>query len=616
MNHKRSPRGIALVIVLLISVILMMMLVSLYISMRGETFFSQQARDQVTALYVAEAGVADAAEALGLNPGWTGVNNKVVTALSNGAPVGKYSIRFHSGPGPYLQNESVSNFGNTAAPADSFRGPATVPANSALVVVEAQVGMTKRTVEVIIKRGISVSPGLALYGSDKLELRGNVSVSGVNSLTDCTAVNTLTHSDMAGGTAANMAVSWTPGTAPSKANFLGRVSTVSANASIHPNLLFELSGANITEDAHGGEPQQSSPDINVLSEIATHSGSAPFNNNHSTSQSLSDGAYYVNGDLDIQGDLSLNNATVYVNGNVNIHGGINGNGSVYVANTTKLRGDSRILGGGSGTSVLSHGSIELTGFDGAEFLESKSLTDTALATLWNDLKVTNHKLNILVQRQSSGPIQIANDEDGVAQICGELGSGFGAGNGRIRDLKAEVAKYSGPTAAFVAQKLDATARAFDYADVSSAHPVVGGYNLTVANAVLLPDHPGLIYCCAYGNGHMANMTTPDNQPMDAVGISIGQNLVRTLDLNKIGHSTFQGLLYSHGAIYASHEVDIIGAIVAKGDSKVPGLTINGTVYPPGSIFIDDGCTVIYTEQEAHGFPTASSTGHVTLWLAR
>lgn len=57
-------RGIALIIVLLMTSLLLMMVMALYLSSRGGLFASMTQQRNLSALYVAEAGLADAMDAL------------------------------------------------------------------------------------------------------------------------------------------------------------------------------------------------------------------------------------------------------------------------------------------------------------------------------------------------------------------------------------------------------------------------------------------------------------------------------------------------------------------------------------------------------------------------
>lgn len=56
-QNLAKPRGFALVTVLLFCSILMMMVLALFLSVRGELFVSQAYRNQTSALYLAETGL-------------------------------------------------------------------------------------------------------------------------------------------------------------------------------------------------------------------------------------------------------------------------------------------------------------------------------------------------------------------------------------------------------------------------------------------------------------------------------------------------------------------------------------------------------------------------------
>jgi hypothetical protein len=634
MNLKSSRRAIALVIVLWTSVILMMLVVSLYVSLRGETFFSQQSRDQVSALYVAEAGVAEACEFLGADPLWPGVTNKQVVGLDAAhMVVGKYSVRFHSGAGAYLPDESANNLNNALAAGPSYRGPSSVPANCALLVVEAQVGLVHRTVEVLVTKGISTPDGLALYGSDSIQLRGEVAVKGIVSLTNATSVSTVTHSDKTDGdsSVANRSVDWQQIYGTDKAVFGGNITTASPLTSVGPQLssVWASMGGPITQTG-----SKSAPDINILGSIADKSGAPIFANNHSTSQTLGPGDHYVAGDLVINGDLILDKANLYVNGNVTVQGAISGGGSVYVAGKTQFRGDSEVLGGGSGTSVLSHDSIELVGFDGTQFLNDLAAANpgSVLNGHWTSIKSDLAKIAMVVnpvptaipaefvQSASEAQAMGAASELGHSNIGAQYPdypAGAGLGLDLLRHTAADLTAYPGATSAFLQKKLIRSAELFDYIqtdDITNIDTANSPGNILL-NAIVGQKKTGLLAAAVHGNAALAGLDvngTRGDLAVTALASQVGQ----TLDLAKIGKSSFQGLLYTHGAIYAGHEVDVLGTVVAKGLPGIPDLVTNGKTLKPGTVFADNGCQITYLQEEAKAFPTGSGVARVVLWCSR
>lgn len=640
MKPSKDRRAIALVIVLWTSVILMMLVVSLYVSLRGETFFSQHSRDQVSALYVAEAGVAEACEILGSNPTWTGVTNKAVVGLDSAhTTVGKYSVHFHSGPGPYLPNESSNNLNNALAAGPSYRGPSSVPANSALLVVEAQVGLVHRTVEVLVSRGVAVPDGLALFGSESIQLRGNVAIKGVTSLTNATTVDTVTHSNKGDGDASNLSLSWEKNYGTEQAVFGGNVTTASALTSVSASLTSGF-GASISGGPVTQTSAKSAPDLDILGTIAAKSSATPFSNSHATSQTLTVGDYHVTGDLVINGDLVLDKANLYVDGNVTVNGGITGGGSIYVAGKTQFKGESQILGGTTGTSVLSHDSIELIGFDGNTFLDNTATfpLGSPVQTRWQAVKDAlvglDSKISVNLSSTPGNPAELVpgtgNQRAAMSNVSilgkslvgaqpADYPANGGNGDDALRRLALDLSAHPGPTSAFLQKKLNAAAPLFDLirTDDGSNSSTAGSAGNILLGALTGPTKQGLFAAAIYGNGAAATPALPLS-PLkgDQVAASIAGELGATLDISKIGNSSFQGLLYTHGAIYAGHEVDVLGTVVAKGRPGIPDLVTNGKTLKAGSVFADNGCQITYVQEEAKAFPTGSGAAHVVLWCSR
>ncbi|MCA9796866.1 MAG: hypothetical protein KC910_33885, partial [Candidatus Eremiobacteraeota bacterium] len=135
--------------------VLTTMVGALFLAVRGELFLSQHHRDEVAALYLAQAGIIDAVTELENDPDWVAGFNKKSLAGS----VGTYTLTFNTGGAPFTELESVNN--SDGSKPDNYQGANKVPAGCASLVVTANVGMASRTVEAIVR--VNNGDYMALY---------------------------------------------------------------------------------------------------------------------------------------------------------------------------------------------------------------------------------------------------------------------------------------------------------------------------------------------------------------------------------------------------------------------------------------------------------------------
>ena len=128
---------------------LLTLVAALLLSLQGDKFSVLQFNHSTEALYVAEAGVADASLQMARDNSW-GPTVPLEVTLPEG---GKYTIVFDD-DGIIEPFESVNNLASRN-PADGPRGPGTVPAGAADVVVKVEARGRTELYEVMISRGIS-----------------------------------------------------------------------------------------------------------------------------------------------------------------------------------------------------------------------------------------------------------------------------------------------------------------------------------------------------------------------------------------------------------------------------------------------------------------------------
>jgi hypothetical protein len=96
------------------------------------------------------------------------------------------------------------------------------------------------------------------------------------------------------------------------------------------------------------------------------------------------------------------------------------------------------------------------------------------------------------------------------------------------------------------------------------------------------------------------------------------NLVKEVDYDKIGYSTFQGLIYTNGAFYSGNEINVIGAVIVNSDGTQPPIDIGGVTLEPGDLFLDKGTNVTFVEELFDDSGNSGTTGPpaVVLWMGR
>ena len=178
------------------------------------------------------------------------------------------------------------------------------------------------------------------------------------------------------------------------------------------------------------------------------------------------------------------------------------------------------------------------------------------------------------------------------------------------------AQPPGPTRDFLINKLDQIALTFEGC---MDNPLVAGLPNDSTSRQIIID---------------AWNSNPDNQRLGFVGIfdsvidngdngAMAQliNITNQIDYDKVGSSYFQGLVYTNGFVHARNEVNIIGALMADGDTSLPTAIINGQTTRPGDLILEDGVKVTFVEEffdgQGSGISIASSgTLGVETWLGR
>ena len=399
--------------------ILAMMVGALIATTSGQNNISQGYGQRISALYVAEAGVADAISQLNTDPSWAPAT--YVQGMENG--LGRYTIEFATGSSP-LTHESVNNLAGAAA-VNGPRGDLTVPPGTAEMVVTANVRGITRQLGVLLTRGVGVNATLPLIVSGKIYLKDGVTVSGITSLTDDTPVESGIHSNSIED-AADI-ILW-ESAAEDQATITGTVSTSSTNSSAINMTGGAGSYSSAGETLAAGT--QAFPSVDVVTEVDSNVGAAtPIVPITGIPTVVSGGNHSYAGGT-IHGDVILDNATLYITDDVIINGSITGNGSIYVKGDTTFQGDTKILAvDDQNIAVHSSGNVTLKGFDGNEFLENVAAGDAAFRAYYDDTQLALGDLQALIQDPYSawGWNETGNDDvERARRTLGQVGASGGS----------------------------------------------------------------------------------------------------------------------------------------------------------------------------------------------
>jgi hypothetical protein len=535
-------RGFVLITVFLLTSLMLLMVLSLLGLARRDTFGTKTQLDRVAARLVAEAGLAHAIQELTADPEWTAGFLGQPSAFQRG----EYSLRFPAAGQTPTPEHSLNNL-LSDNPLEA--AGLVVPPRSAYLVVTGQVSDRRETVKAMLTRDVSLGSAAALSASGRIDLRGRVSVEGLSSI-EGEPLEADVHSNLK--SADDNTVTWAPLDSGDRVKVSGKVSSSDADSDTidfgSDASLFDVTGGFETDAL----PLSPSP-LDVAALVAANSG-APAPGLGGGSGTVAGGVWHHQGDLVINGDLDLESgAELYVSGSLTVNGAIRGQGSVYVANDTTFQGDA-FVDGSNRVALLGGGDVNLMGFDGEEYLrglgpaasEHLDNINTTIATM-TDL-IDNHSpsaimgnvgpLDRLKHQISGRPTDESYDPSMPNNQLGRL-------------MEIVEAQPEGPTRTFVLAQMK------EYYDLFYWEPgqdKEAGANAFMENPSVFQDF-ALEAVFDMGAGYYSD-------PAAALGKV--RYVVSNLGYDRLGHSFFQGLVYSNGNIRAQQGVSVIGALVADG----------------------------------------------------
>lgn len=581
---NKSVRGFALISTLLFLGILFMMSLSIVVMSRHRVFSGLTQHHKSQALYLAEAGLALSQVALEADLKWPGEPNGKV----DGIP-GTYEVHFGTD-----RNGSVNNIGKDTA-ADSYRGTDTVPKNTALLIVTANVSGQTYTLEALVDgKGSTGYMTDAILASGRIRAKGDLKVDGIAALNDAKEVDGSMQSNDKGG---SDTVVWEGG---GSADITGNVGTGGALSGIN------MPGANIKAGLEANAPANI-PHTDIEKEVMDNSAH-PSPVIVPLGTSTINGGKYSAKDLDVQGDLVLSDgATLYIDGSLKVNGSIRGKGTIYVTGETVFRGDSQVTTNPDfSVALYSKGDVSLRGFDGTAFLSSLGATA--------ELQIAETALALLGKEIGSIKSNASNEFWTALEALGEHNgnSPFGPNTGNsLGKLASKVATLpDSETQAFMFDRLTHLEEMFTSPDRF--------VNTSIENAETKAK-------LGFEAGETRGIIDAFANTGSVEDKNSAINAVRQSSFDKIGSSYFLGAIYTQGRFVAENEVTIVGALMADAPTGGPEEYVelsDGSKIKmrPGDIYLGNRTSVTYVEEMFKDDEDISYTGpqllEKNIWMGR
>lgn len=629
---KTHRRGIALIITLLFSGILVMLLSATLIGVHGGSIFSQDYYGKTAAFYAAESGLAVLQSRLEANPDYDTTTRNEPTTFGTGS----FSIKF----GP---NDCVNNINGTE-PVDGPRGP--VMPGSVYVRIEGQAQSHREVIECVLGRNEDDLVSAAVVASGKIHLDGNVKISGRLS-NDQTAtvpadvISNYSEESWSG----NPPLFYDQGVGET-ASIHGTVRSASPN----PNAIAR-DLANAASESLTNQAPIPVDNVDIRGEIAAKAGNpAP----PVTTGTLT-GDYHTVGNHTMTGDMVLDNGRVYIDGDLTVIGSIRGNGAVYVAGDTTFSGDSQISAAEDGVVLYSQGNVSLRGFDGSQYMDAITAAGSSDEMLdWAHTKKNFELLNEYLSNPgdpanfsvgSQDPDRfwasrvgivtsyLANRMNNAAAVHPYYTLG-GRDNLLYNMLQVINRQPDSPAKRFMQQKFE-TLRNGRYSSWPSGQNLPGvlgiSYQTTEAEVegkvldFLENGRPGdgLFHSLAWiktsrAEGDPNQYQGLSNAQIDQAVVKMGAYL-SNYDYDQLGSSYFQGRLYTRGAIYAANEVTIVGSVAAVADPNTADrqpdfVPVSGVRLRPGDLYLASGTSVTFLQDLRPGYNSGGPSVGVRHWL--
>jgi hypothetical protein len=626
----KRTRAFAFLALLFLTLVLFMVCLAVVARTRTGANFQLEGQKDIAALYAAEAGVAEALARWSEDATKSWAPAVYQRTLQDGE--GSFEIRFDAA-------HSRNNLNNPAA-ADGPRGPASVPGLTALLIVTGRAQGKERTLEVLVGRSGLISSPAALLGQRAVHLAGNVTVTGVRSMQDRSEVPAdlvvLNSEDSAGH------ATWD---GAGELNVSGAITSNSGNsAAISP----AFGSGNVSNGVLPEQSRTAPATVDISARV-----SSAFSEPHNTpvlsgpATTLSAGNHCLSNPVIYDGDLVLDGANLYVNGDLHLNGSIKGTGSVFVTGDTVVQGTTTIQASDqAGVALFSRGDVELTGFNGSQYLEtfmaragsngvpysehlqnfkhwSREMLQAARdgnaapATLPGKVGQSRFGNDVTIQ---TGWTNMSDFDTYYGALCVDVGDNYAglattqANDNPIRNLTIALSQGSSPpeTQQFLLEK---------FRELRPVDP-----NITVAlQQVMAPNsHKGFFGprkdvgadCALRTNNVLAgsddslfdhandtyNNTTFMPTDRRAALHSKIVNVLEMMDFDHPGMAYFQGVVYTQGNLRASNELRLVGGLFAVG--------------PNSRIQLENGVWVTYVPELVQQAGNSLGLVGVRQWLRR
>lgn len=608
-------RGFALIYLLLLSVVIAMILAALMTVSKGQIFRTRHGVDQTRALLAAESGLAAAMSELERNPSWnTGFSDEL---LPNG--LGTYSATFS--PAASATDQDCINNLSSDTPAPSYHGVDSVPPRSALLVVKGRSGTSEKTIEALVVTGSSLSDSLAMAASGSISMRGDVQIKGIRSLLDPTEVPVNVHTNDEG---AGVKFSYAPNASGDSLLVKGSITSSSSSPT---SAAIQLASPSVVDSTESRLAPKKLPQVNIEAMIGDHSGSpGPAIPSLPANMTFTGNNYY-SGNVVINGDVVLDgNARLFVAGDLTINGSVTGEGALVVGGDTRLYGNADVTGDSSDyVSVLSRGSVVLSGFQGQQFMESLVAGDPTAAKNWDDTKWALAQIQNYIQSYSHlSPQALGNQMqsddsliDGwmttIAQHTGTPPSG------RSTNTSAYFrGRFAGAT------PLSSEAFLYErFQQLDDIFRVCGwdrnGLPPRYSNSALLDnyvDYDPTLDGGLFDSGESWGMI--DTAHRAQVFQEIVQ-IVNRFDYQKLGSAEFKGYVFTSGALVVKNDLNLMGSVIVNGNSRLSPITVDGVTYDPGELALLDNSRLTYVQEIFEdGVQNLSGAGKLDIkrWVSR
>lgn len=612
LSARIKQRGIALLLVILVTIVLAILSRTVALTAAQRGFDSLSYVTTAKSTLIAEAGTQFVIDEISRDTAFdTDQTDRPLTTMG-----GSFSIDFVTpGTSGVTPLQSVNNLEGTEL-VDGPRGADSVPPGVLDLVLLVNTGSEQRVFETLVRRPASTLNLAAIQSAGEIRLLGTVSIDGIQDPASEVEVDGGLHSSIADASA-NGIISWATQGFGDTANVTGKVTTTSPSGSA-----IDMTGANIGGGTETGIPAPPSEDEGILSQIASKSSATPLSPPPVGLVQPGAGEFYAGSDISIDGDLILEDSDIYVNGDLEVNGSIQGTGTVWVSGETRFRGDAIIrTSTEDSVSLMSHGNVELEGFAGLEYLQTLATGDPVFNQNLSDTETAITEIKAAIDANPDptsmvGGEPLDQDTQEWRRVLADARYGpAGYENNTLEYLRDRVAtEPPSPTRDFMVSRLDGLHRVY-----AESATVPGGETANAIDALTKWQAGDLESAAGYWDyitEYESIIGTPPNADVYSQLINYG----RQTSFDKLGTSSFRGVVHTNGSFLAENEVTVVGQVRATGlNLSAPTLVANdGTSLDNGQVLLSNGCHITYCQSyvDKTEAETGSSEWEIAVWIER